>query len=43
MPGVRHWLFRFGTSLASGRCLAAFVCRHARWVDMLYCWLVNPR
>ena len=27
--------------MASGRCLAASVCRHARWVGMLYCWLVH--
>ena len=42
MPGVRHWFFRFRTRLASGGCLAASVCRHARWVGMLYCWLLRP-
>ena len=42
MLGVRHWFFRFRTTLASGRCLAASVCRHGRWIGMLYCWLVRP-
>ena len=41
MPGVRHWCFKFRTRLASGRCLAASVCRLARWVGMLYYWLVH--
>ena len=41
MPGVRYWFFRFRTRLASAGCLAASVCRHARWAGMLYCWLVQ--
>ena len=41
MPVLRHWFFRFRTWLASSRCLATSVCRHARWVSMLYCWLVH--